>query len=123
EYGRQYDPKQANAGRPVAFVHTLSLDDGWAECVGLPKALWDGDPLHEALALSPDGRFLYVEDTRRGVVAVMDTRKLKVVRTATVDLSWVSHGQARAAVGADGRTLVVAAGTHVAALGTGSMSV
>jgi hypothetical protein len=118
EYAREYDPMQAKAGTPVAFVHTLSLDDGWAQCVGLPKALWDGNPVHEALALSPDGRWLYVVDTQRGVLAVMDTRKLKVVRTAKVDLSSVARGQARAAMGADGNTLVVGAGNHVVALRT-----
>jgi len=121
EYAREYDPMQAHAGRPVAFVHTLSLDQGWAECVGLPKALWDGNPVHEALALSPDGRSLYVVDVQRGVVAVMDTRKLKVVRTAHVDLSSLGTGQARAAVGSDGRTLVVAAGSRVMVLGTATV--
>jgi hypothetical protein len=118
EYALDYDPMQATAGRPVAFVHTLSLDEGWAECVGLPRALWDGKPVHEALALSPDDRFLYVVDTERGVVAVMNTKRLKVVRQAKVDFGSLGAGQAHAAVSPDGRTLVVAAGSGVAVLRT-----
>ncbi|MDP9341907.1 MAG: hypothetical protein M3Q23_07335 [Actinomycetota bacterium] len=121
EYAREYDPMQAKAGTPVAFVHTLSLDDGWAECVGLPRALGDGNPVHEALALSPDGRSLYVVDTQRGVVAVMDTRRMKVVRDAKADFSALGGGQVHAAVGSDGRTLVVAAGNRVEVLRTRTM--
>jgi hypothetical protein len=121
EYAREYDLMQAGAGRPVAFVHTLSLDEGWAQCVGLPRALWDGNPVHEVLALSPRGRWLYVVDTQRGVVAVMDTRRLKVVRTANVDFTSLGRGQARAAVSPDGGTLAVAAGARVVALGLAAM--
>ena len=40
EYAKGYDRWQAGAGREVAFVHTLSLENGWATCVGLPKSLW-----------------------------------------------------------------------------------
>jgi hypothetical protein len=39
-YAKGYDASQAGARRPVAFVHTLATDDGWAICVGLPKTLW-----------------------------------------------------------------------------------
>ncbi len=121
EYATEYDPMQAEAGEPVAFVHTLDLETGWAMCVGLPRAVWKGNADHEALALSPERRSLYVVDTERGVVAVMDTKRLKVLRTASVAFQGMSGGQARAAVSADGRTLLVAAGSRLAVVDTRTM--
>src|SRR5919106_5721585 len=59
----EYAELRHQAGRPVAFVHTLSLDEGWAHCVGLPRQLWGGDPADQAMAVSPDGARLYVVDT------------------------------------------------------------
>src|SRR5262249_7874028 len=50
----------------VTFVHVLSLQDGWAYCANLPKGLWDESAGMEALAVSPDGRSLYVVDASRG---------------------------------------------------------
>src|SRR5438128_3991769 len=70
---RGFDTAQAAAGRPVAFVHALNLNIGQAVCVGLPRALWGGNPANEALAASPADSRLYVVDTARGVIAVMSS--------------------------------------------------
>jgi hypothetical protein len=43
-YAAGFDPEQANAGRDVAFVHSLSLTREFAVCVGLPRPLWGADP-------------------------------------------------------------------------------
>lgn len=102
-----------HAGRPVAFVHTLSLDEGWAHCVGLPRELWGGDPADQAMAVSQDGARLYVVDTARDVLAVMDTEELSS-ESFELDLP-SADTPARAAVGEDG-TLFVAAGTEIAAI-------
>lgn len=72
-------PGYAPHGAPVArnavvsFVHVLSLTDGWAHCVGLPKPFWHRPASAEALATSPDGSKLYVVDTGIGMATVLDT--------------------------------------------------
>jgi hypothetical protein len=117
-YAQGHDAAQARAKRPVAFVHTLSMDEGWAVCVGLPKALWGGDPRDEALAVSPDGRLLYVVDTARGVISAVDTDELSVVATgrvsfAGVDVGASGEGATRAVVQPDGAALFVSKGSNV----------
>lgn len=114
-----YAEVRAAHGRPVAFVHTLNLDEGWAHCIGLPKELWGGDPADEAMAVSPDGRFLYVVDTARDVVAVvnMDLDNWGEMRTETVDFAPSGRGETQAAVAPDG-TLFVATGSEVARVDT-----
>jgi hypothetical protein len=108
----EYAELRHQAGRPVAFVHTLSLDEGWAHCVGLPRELWGGDPADQAMAVSPDGG-LYVVDTARDVLAVMDTEEL-TSESFELDLP-SADTPTHAAVAEDG-TLFVAAGTEVAAI-------
>jgi hypothetical protein len=110
-----YAEGHAHAGSPVAFVHTLSLDEGWAHCVVLPRQLWGADPADESMALSPSGHRLYVVDTARDLVAVMSTENVKVVQSQTVDFEPAPGAETHAIVGAD-RTLFVASGTQVWAL-------
>jgi hypothetical protein len=104
-------------GDHAAFVHTLSLDDGWAHCVGLPRALWGGDPKDQAMALSPSGQSLYVVDTSRGFVAVMDTGGPEMARETHVQLGMPEDGETHAVVTED-LMLVVASGTRVVSLDT-----
>jgi WD40 repeat protein len=119
-YAAGYDSWQANSSHPVAFVHTLSLKNSWAVCVPLPGAFGTGDPRDEALAASPDGS-LFVIDTRKRLIAVMDPRKLKVVRTARVDFGSLGVEQTHAAVSPDGRTLLVSTGESVVTIDTQSL--
>ncbi|HEX7246772.1 MAG TPA: hypothetical protein VF351_01590, partial [Actinomycetota bacterium] len=100
------------------FVHVLNLQKGWAYCAGVPKEMWGGTAREQSLAPSPDGRWLYIVDAREGTIAVMNTRSLKVERTARVDLAGTSDGGGGAptvrtsvAVSRDGATLFVASGT------------
>jgi hypothetical protein len=109
----EYAELRHQAGRPVAFVHTLSLDEGWAHCVGLPRELWGGDPADQAMAVSPDGARLYVVDTARDVLAVMDTEKL-TSESFELDLP-SADTPTQTAVGEDG-TLFVAVGTEIASI-------
>jgi len=107
-----YAEGHAHVGSPVAFVHALSMNEGWAHCVVLPKKLWGADPADQAMAVSPYGDRLYVVDTVRDLVAVMDTDKVRVVRSQKVDFE-PSHGaETHAVMAADG-TLVVASGSRV----------
>jgi len=91
----------------VSFVHVLSLEDGWAHCVGLPRAMWDRPADEQAMATTPDGAYLYVVDAGRGLVAAMNTASLKV-RTSELDLPNAgSIGRTSAWISPDGRTLFV----------------
>jgi hypothetical protein len=94
-----YAGAHAHEADPVAFIHTLSLEEGWAHCIALPKALWGGDPLNEAMALSPDGDRLHVVDTARDLVAIMDTHSIKM---ASIDVDFPAvGGPAQASAGGD----------------------
>lgn len=99
----------------VGFVHTLSLDEGWAHCVPLPEELWGGDPADQAMAISADGGLLYVVDTARRVVAEMDTTSLEMTRAVGSGLAPDQEGETRAVIGPGG-ALVVASGTRVVSL-------
>jgi hypothetical protein len=106
-------PGYAPHGAPVAndaavsFVHVLSLQDGWAHCVGLPRSMWDRPSSEQALATTPDGNYLFVIDAAQGVVAALHTESLKV-RTTPIDLSGDGDiARTAAQVSPDGRTLLV----------------
>ena len=121
-YARGFDTAQAAAGRPVAFVHTLNLDIGQAVCVGLPRALWGGNPANEALAASPADSRLYVVDSARGVIAVMSSDRLRVIQTARVDFGSPMKGaQTEAAVSHDGTSLYVSTGAALMRLDATSL--
>jgi hypothetical protein len=99
-------------GATVSFVHVLSLQDGWAHCVGLPEELWDRPASEQAMATSPNGRLLYIADPTLGLVTVMDTASLEI-RTYSIDLSVSGVRRTSAVVSGDGSALFVAtAGEH-----------
>jgi hypothetical protein len=90
----------------VSFVHVLSLQEGWAHCVGLPEQLWDRPASEQAMATSPNGRLLYIVDATLGLVTVMDTASLEI-RTAPIDLAVPGVRHTSAVVSADGSALFV----------------
>jgi hypothetical protein len=99
-------------GATVSFVHVLSLQDGWAHCVGLPEDLWDRPASEQAMATSPNGRLLYIVDPTLGLVTVMDTASLEI-GTYRIDLSASGVRRTSAVVSGDGSALFVAtAGEH-----------
>jgi hypothetical protein len=104
-----YAPHRAPVGNDatVSFVHVLSLQDGWAHCVGLPKELWDRPASEQAMATSPNGRLLYIVDPTLGLVTVMDTASLEI-RTAPIDLAVPGVRHTSAVVSGDGSALFVA---------------
>ncbi|MGZ5298651.1 MAG: YncE family protein [Actinomycetota bacterium] len=115
-----------NGDTPVTFVHVLNLKKGWAYCAGLPRRFW-GEPANaQAIAPSPDGTLLYVVDSMKGAVAVMNTRTLEIERTGRVPLSALGGVRTSAQVSADGRTLYVGSlddGAAVLAIDTASLEV
>jgi hypothetical protein len=96
--------------REVSFVHVLNLRQGWAYCAGLPRSLWGQPAKAQVMAPSPDGHFLYVVDSMRGLVAEMNTRSLKITRSERIDLGPLAHGRTSARMSADGSTLYVGVG-------------
>lgn len=64
-----------------AFVHTLSLTEGWAYCVDLPAPFGEGPPDGHALTLSPAGDRLWVVDASKGAAAAIDPQSLAVTST------------------------------------------
>ena len=90
----------------VSFVHVLSLQEGWAHCVGLPEELWDRPASEQAMATSPNGRLLYIVDATLGLVTVMDTASLEI-HTAPIDLAVPGLRHTSAVVSANGSALFV----------------
>jgi hypothetical protein len=104
------------AREPVhAFVHVLQLAEGWAYCLDLPTPFGLGPASAHTLAISPDGRRLFVADRASGALAVADTERLELVGRQP-SLGAVPHGGepggSVAQVGPRG-TLFVGGGTEV----------
>jgi len=123
DYAKAYSEYASKGHGPVAFVHTLDLQDSWAYCVDLPRAFGPGDAEAKAIAISPDGSRLYAVDTDQRLIAAMDTQRLKVVGVEHADLGLGHSGQAVASVSADGGTLYVGRGSSVVALRLEDMKV
>ncbi|HEX2774462.1 MAG TPA: hypothetical protein VHN18_18810 [Micromonosporaceae bacterium] len=99
------------SGRPGnahAFVHTLDLGARWAYCIDLPHPFGEASSSGHAMAISTDGRRLFVADITSGKLAEIFTEELAVRRTATLA---TGTGTAHAAAGHD--RLFIGAGTTV----------
>jgi DNA-binding beta-propeller fold protein YncE len=94
----------------VSFVHVLSLSEGWAHCVGLPRELWNQPASAQAIAVSSDGTRLYIVDSVRGLVSVMDTKTQVILRLKRIDLGHSVVAETSAQLSADGATLFVGVG-------------
>lgn len=97
----------SSGDEPETFVHVLNLQKGWAYCAGLPKELWGQPAAAQTMATSPDGKLLYIVDSTKGVVSVMDTHSLEILRTEHLALTSPDGVRTSAQVSADGRTLFV----------------
>ncbi len=111
-YALGFDGAQASAGHAVAFIHTLSLDGGFAICVGLPEGFGSIPASAAALAAAPDGSHVYAIDAQHGQIAVLRTTNYRISQTAKVDLGRPGAGTF-ARVSADGSTLYVGTASGV----------
>lgn len=92
-----------------AFVHVLSLTEGWAYCLDLPSPFGERPAAAHALTISPDGGRLYIGETTTNHVAVADTESLTLTRVATLT-DEPGTTPASMATSPDGEKLYVGAG-------------
>jgi DNA-binding beta-propeller fold protein YncE len=92
-----------------AFVHVLSLTEGWAYCLDLPSPFGEHPAAAHALTISPDGGRLYLGEMTTNQVAVADTESLTLTRVATLT-DEPGTTPASMATSPDGETLYLGAG-------------
>lgn len=96
---RLYTLYSLDAG--TAFVHILDLDEQWAHCVDLPASI---GATSAGMALTDDGRTLYVADAAGGAIAEVDTQELAVTDEGELRPSLLGGASS---VAIDGRRLFV----------------
>ncbi|MEV4507769.1 hypothetical protein AB0K00_02260 [Dactylosporangium sp. NPDC049525] len=108
----------ARDGKPDvhAFVHTLSVADGWAVCVDLPSSFGTGAV--EGLTIAQHNDEVWVADAGKGVLAVINADALVVVHEQSFP---PLAGRARLAV--SGSAAYLAAGRQVHVFDVGSKEV
>jgi hypothetical protein len=113
----------ARPGRPDvhAFVHSLSLDAGFAFCVDLPAPFGSGPVESHAIALSPRGEHPFVVDGTSGTVARIDGAEL-TVRSTSQFPGGGDAGAVSAFLADAGQRLVVASKSAVHVLRAESLS-
>jgi hypothetical protein len=118
-------PEAGGTGQPnsqvKAFVHVLSLTEGWAFCLDLPMPFGTGPAEAHALALSPDGQRLYVASATSGFsYAVADTATLQIVsvQRKNAPMTYLPGAPALLRAAGDG-TLYLATGRELVALDRG----
>jgi hypothetical protein len=72
---REYGSSSTD-GWTSAFVHVLDLAENWAYCVNLPAEFGLGAPSGNAIAVSPDGKRLFIADAHAGSLAMLDATRL-----------------------------------------------
>ena len=90
-----------------AFVHVLSLDEGWSFCIFLPVPIGTGDEATVGLGMDPTGAELTVVDPSTQTVARIDTESMEVTDVRSVpELRATERERAQIAVTDDGTTYV-----------------
>jgi DNA-binding beta-propeller fold protein YncE len=116
--------RHAPDGRPVhAFVHVLSLTEGWAYCLDLPDPFGLHPAGTHALTISPDGRTLHVAETETGQIAVADTESLTITRVTPVPGEPSGAGDAALSFAPAGDALYLSAGNLVRRLDSTTLRV
>lgn len=103
-----------NTGHNHAFIHALDLVRSKPNCISLPSGEHRLDALKRyTLTLSPDGRKLFAANPALGVVAEIDLRAQRVVRTVRFAASAAGATTRKLLAGTisrNGRTLYFSAG-------------
>jgi DNA-binding beta-propeller fold protein YncE len=100
-----------------AFVHTLDLQVGWAYCIDLPDPFGHGPAEGHTIAISPEGRRLFIADRSSGKLAIVNAADLTVTKVVPIP---TGTGSASSAVSPDGAKLYLGGDSrvHVVDLGT-----
>ncbi len=104
------DPADADNPERRAFIHVLSLREDWSFCIFLPLpiGLDQTDTLELSMAVSPDGRTIFVVDRATSTIVVVDTDTFSVRDTVAsprlfpTDDENEGRNKAVSAVGPDG---------------------
>lgn len=103
----------------TAFVHVLDLEEQWAHCVDLPAGI---GATSAGIALSDDGRSLYVADTAGGGIAEVDTQELTVTDDGELPPPTAGSGPVvTSSVAIDGRQLIVGSGSDLDVVDRGTL--
>jgi DNA-binding beta-propeller fold protein YncE len=104
------------------FVHALNVPGRYATCIVDLAGKWAPSSMF-SMALSDDGRWLYVVDSVGGTVSVIDALTQRVARTATFTTRGAGDPHAASAViSRDGTRLYASAAKGVAILQTADLS-
>jgi hypothetical protein len=116
--------RRAADGHPVhAFVHVLSLTEGWAYCLDLPDPFGSYPAESHALTVSPDGKRLYVGELTTKQLVVADTESLTVTKVAPLADDEPAGAGAAMSMSPDGAALYVAAANVVRRLDPATLRV
>jgi DNA-binding beta-propeller fold protein YncE len=115
----------APAGGPQvhAFVHVLSLNEGWAYCLDLPTPFGEHPAGTHALTISPDGTRLYVGELTSRRLAVADTGSLTVTEVAPLADDRPSGEGTAMVTSGDGATLYIGSANVLRRVDTGTLRV
>jgi YVTN family beta-propeller protein len=104
------------------FVHALNVPGRYATCIVDLAGRWTPSSMF-SMALSDDGRWLYVVDTAGGTVSVIDAQTQRVSRTASFATRGAGAAHAASAViSRDGTRLYASAAKGVAILQTSDLT-
>ena len=104
------------------FVHALNVPGQYATCIVDLAGTWTPSSMF-SMALSHDGRWLYVVDSAGGTISVIDALTQKVARTAKFATRGAGDAHAASAVvSRDGTRLYASAVRGVAVIQTADLS-
>jgi hypothetical protein len=113
----------ANGQAVHAFVHVLSLAEGWAYCLDLPDPFGLHPAGAHALTISPDGKRLYVGELTTKQIAVADTETLTVTKVAPVQDDQPGGSGATMSTSPDGAKLYIGASNVLRRLDSATLRV
>jgi len=116
--------RTSSGGQAVhAFVHVLSLTEGWAYCLDLPAPYGTNPADTYALTIAPDGKTLYVADMTAKKVVVADTENLKVTKVVSLPGEYATGKGTSMSMSPDGKTLYIGTSNVVLNLNAATMRV
>jgi hypothetical protein len=125
QHTRDLLPGHTSSGGPAvhAFVHVLSLTQGWAYCLDLPAPFGTHPADTHALTIAPDGKTLYVAEMTAKKIVVADTDSLTVAKVVSLRDEHPTGTDTSMSVSPDGKSLYIGSSKVVLHLNTATMGV